>query len=163
MDYNTHNVICNRFSAYDLTCSQMFCPRQTTSPKPYCIYYNNRRTYYIARDVQVPAPALYSTAWSDCVVTLAGRSSAVRLDPCARRLRIVRVPWGSYCRANKKTNISNAPDSTVHRKTTANPISYDQIHICDFGYTVYHISMPLIFLSPRIPAEITFLPYASKV
>lgn len=52
--------------------------------------------YNIACGVQVPAPALYGTAWSDCVVTLAGRSSAVRLDPCARRLRIPFACRGIY-------------------------------------------------------------------
>jgi len=52
--------------------------------------------YNIACGVQVPAPALCGTAWSDCVVTLAGRSSAVRLDPCARRLRIPFACRGIY-------------------------------------------------------------------
>lgn len=123
----------------------MFCPRQTTTPKPNCTLYYNTRTYYTARDVQVPAPALYSTAWSDCVVTLAGRSSAVRLDPCARRLRIVRVPWGSYCRANKKIIFRTRP---VRRSTETPPQilfrTIEYIGTRDFGYNVYLLYLDAI-------------------
>jgi len=115
--------------------------------------YNDTRNilYNIACGVQVPAPAPCGTAWSDCVVTLAGRSSAVRLDPYARRLRI---PFA--CRGICKFAVGKYSALAVRIPHTSKHTPRPTRYRCTPKFSCRS-------KSPRVPVEISFSPYARKV